>query len=125
MQFGIDSMKDVMELLSYFAVILGVPLVIAQYASAVRKEQRDREHGTYDALDDKYIEFQRMCMEYPRLDVWDIPNGNALVLKEDEKKQELIAFTLLFSIFERAFLMYSDASSATKRDQWTGWHEYI
>ena len=55
------------------------------------------------------------------LDVWDLPNSSDVELESEEKKQELIAFTLLFSIFERAFLMHNDMSS----EQWNGWCEYI
>ena len=121
MEFGVTSFKDLAELLSYLVVILGIPVAVSQYIRAIRKEQRDREGATYDAVDDKYIEFQRLCLEYPRLDVWDLPNSSPLELSKEEKKQELIAFTLLLSIFERGFLMKSDMSS----EQWTGWHEYI
>lgn len=43
----------------------------------------------------------------------------------NKKKQELIAFTILISVFERAYLMYHDQSTVIKERQWLGWEEYI
>jgi hypothetical protein len=115
----------VVDLLAKLAVILGVPAALVQYCLAKRREKRDREYGTYNALDDKYIEFQRLCLRYPYLDVFDVPDSDPAELNKMQKKEELIVYTILFSIFERAFLMYSDQSTRVKRRQWTGWEEYI
>lgn len=59
MDCGVQTLKDLVEFASYFAVILGVPAAFIQYVRATRREQRDREYGTYDELDDKYIEYQQ------------------------------------------------------------------
>lgn len=118
-------LKDILESLSYLAILLGIPVGIYQYLRAKRKEQIDREYGTYNALDEKYLEFQRICFEHPQLDVFDIRDGTSSVLDQPQKKQELIAFTILFSIFERAYLMYHDQSTTVKERQWLGWEEYI
>jgi hypothetical protein len=125
MNGGFQQLKDVFELLSYAAVVVGVPAGLFQYYRTVKKEQQDREYGTYNALDEKYLEFEKLCLEHPYLDVFDIPDQAPIQLTEPQKKEELIAFTMLFSIFERACLMYSDESTAIKQRQWTGWEEYI
>lgn len=46
-------------------------------------------------------------------------------LTAEQQKQELIAFTVLFSLFERAYLRYYDHSDRIRATQWTGWDEYI
>jgi len=46
-------------------------------------------------------------------------------LTGDERKRQLIAFTILISIFERAYLMYCGHSDAIRARQWTGWEQYI
>ena len=117
--------KDILDIADKIIVILGVPFAIYQYAMAKKKERRDREYGTYDALDEKYIEFQQLCLKYPNLDIFDIPDKSPPNLDEKSKKEELIIFTILFSIFERAYLLYSDESSQLKKKQWWGWDEYI
>lgn len=91
----------------------------------MKKEQQDREYGTYDALDEKYLQFLNLCFTHPELDIFEKPDAAPRPLSEEQKKQELIALTMLTSICERAYLMYSDQSTALKRRQWSGWDEFI
>jgi hypothetical protein len=114
-----------LEALSRLVVLVGVPTGLVQFYLKSRNEQRDRAYGTYNALDEKYVQFQRLCLDSPRLDVFDVPDAKPVELTPEEKKQELIAFTLLFSIFERAFLMYKDQSRKVREKQWTGWQDYL
>src|SRR5438105_627431 len=117
--------KDIFELLSYVTVVLGLPAAIYQYRRSKLREQADREYGTYNALDEKYLDFQRLCFEHPDLDIFDIPDASPQPLNEEQMKRELIAFTMLISVFERAYLMYHDQTNRVKAAQWTGWDEYI
>ena len=117
---------NILEILSHIVVIFGFPIAYFQYIIAKKREKRDREYGTYNALDEKYLEFQQLCLEYPHLDIFDIPDSTPKrELNETEKKEELILFTMLFSIFERAYLLYTDQYSSIRKKQWTGWHTYI
>jgi hypothetical protein len=106
-------------------VILGFPIIVIRYFRATRKEAKDREYGTYNALDDKYLEFQRICLANPRLDIFDIPLTATPENTPEEKAQELVAFTFLMSVFERAYLMYQEQRPGIRIRQWLGWHEYI
>lgn len=117
--------KEVLEALSFVIIFFGVPVGLYQYFRAVKKEQLDREYGTYNALDEKFIEFQNLCLAHPQLDIFDVPDTTPAELTPEQEKEELIAFTMLFSIFERAYLMYHDQSTAIKQKQWSGWDEYI
>lgn len=117
--------KDVLEACSFLVVLLGVPIGVLQYVQAVKREQIDREYGTYNALDEKFIEFQNLCLTHPDLDIFDVPDKTPGTLTAEQKKKELIAFTILLSIFERAYLMYHDQATILKQKQWTGWDEYI
>ncbi len=102
------AQREELEALTRFVVIIGIPLGLIQAWWRYRKEQKSREYGTYNALDERYIDFQRLCLTHPYLDVFDVPDTAPAALNPVQKKEELIAFTLLFSIFERAFLMYSE-----------------
>jgi len=117
--------KDVLESLSYIALLVGIPFGIYQYYRAKKREQLDREYGTYNSLDEKYLEFLNLCFQHPQLNIFDIPDETPDKVDTQQLKQELIAFTILFSILERAFLMYHDQSTEIKRKQWSGWEEYI
>lgn len=121
-----EDITFVLNIISQLTIIFGFPIVISQYLIAKKKEKKDREYGTYNSLDEKYLEFQKLCLEFPRLDIFDIQDyGPSRELSVEEKKQELILFTILFSIFERAFLLYYDQNSEIKKRQWSGWNNYI
>jgi hypothetical protein len=123
--FNWQDAKLVIDILGGIAVLLGVPAGLYQFARAVKKEQRDREYATYDAVDQRFVEFETFCFEHTRLDISGIQNAQPYELTAEEQKQELIAFSVLLSMFERAFLMYHDQSTEIKRRQWSGWDEYI
>ncbi|MDP4265394.1 MAG: hypothetical protein Q8941_22905 [Bacteroidota bacterium] len=120
--------KTIIDYLSAIAnviLILGLPIAVIQYISTTKKEKKDREYETYNSLDEKYVEWEKLCLEYPQLDIYDVKDSIPPVLNAKEKKEEMILFTILFSIFERAYILYSDESTQMKKDQWIGWHLYI
>ena len=119
------SLKDVLESLSFIVILLGIPVAIFQYYRAKKKEQMDREYGAYNSLDEKYLEFLNLCFQFPHLNIFDVADQTSPNLDDQQKKQELIALTMLISIMERAFLMYQDQSTDIKKRQWSGWDEYM
>lgn len=122
----ISTSLPIFEWLSYLAAIVGIPLAIWLFYNEKRKERLDRELGTYDALDNKYIEFLNLCLENPELDVFDIETKLRKELTPEQKKKELMIFNILISILERAFLMYREhRSTKIGKTQWVGWDQYI
>src|SRR5574338_2534 len=121
----LKEIQEYLDAISKLVVILGLPLAYIQYKINKRKEKRDREYGTYNALDEKYLEFQKLCLEHPYLNIFDIKDKIPEKLNGKQEKEELILFTMLFSIFERAYLLYSDQNSTIKKKQWLGWDSYI
>jgi len=121
----ISQIVEYLDIATKIIVLLGFPIAYFQYARGKRKEKQDREYGTYNSLDEKYLEFQKLCLDHPYLDIFDIPDEKPLELNEKQKKEELILLTMQFSVFERAYLLYSDQNSAIKKKQWSGWDSYI
>ncbi len=119
------QLLDYLDAIGKTVVILGLPLAYFQYKRTKRKEKKDREYGTYNALDEKYLEFQKLCLDHPYLNIFDIPDKAPEKLNAKQEKEELILLTMLFSIFERAYLLYSDQYSDIKKKQWVGWDSYI
>ena len=114
-----------LEIATFIITILGLPAAIFIYLQEQKKQREEREYGTYDALDDKYIEIQQLCLDHSELDVFDSPFDSPVDLSEQQKKQEEAILLIRISIFERAFLMYQRAPSKSKQDQWEGWAEEI
>lgn len=124
-QWTLDDWSKLLQLLYYIAVILGVPGALYHYFKTTKRERRDREYGTYNALDDKFIQYLELCLNNPDLDIFDIPDKQHVEKTDEQHKREQIAFTILFSLFERAYLMYFDHSESIRRQQWEGWELYI
>lgn len=113
------------DVLNKFIVLVGVPIAIFQFGWKIYRERKDRAYGTFDALDDRYIEFEMLCLQHPELDVFDLPDASPKVLSPLEAKQELAAFLILLSIFERAYLMYRQQPTRLASRQWKGWETHI
>lgn len=120
-----ELLTNFFALLSYITVILGIPIGLYQLVRSSKKEQREREEAVYHALDEKYLDFQRLCLQYPYLDIFDVPDNKAVALTEQQKKEELILFTWLFSLFERAYVLHDERDSQKLQKQWLGWKDYI
>lgn len=121
----LPRVTEILELASYVVVVLGVPTGIFQYVQAKRREREDRERQVFDAISASYIEFQNLCLERPYLDVFDIPDERPVELTPMQEKEELIAFGVLFSIFERAYLLYSERPTPITAGQWREWDTHI
>lgn len=121
-------MSDVVALVDFavkFTQLVGIPVAIVLYGLNKRKERLDREYGTYDELDDKYIEYLKLCLDNTDLDVADTPKGSPQELSPDQRHRERLLFSILIAIFERAYLMYRDKSGAIRDRQWNGWLGYM
>jgi hypothetical protein len=118
-------MLEVVDALLKVTQLIAIPVAICLYFMNHRKERLDREYGTYHALDDKYIDYLKLCLDNPDLDVTDTPRKDVKDFTEEQRHRELVVFTILISIMERAYLMYRDKSAAVRRTQWAGWEAYI
>ncbi len=121
----INQFKLYLEVISLSVTILGVPVAIFVYLQQKLKERRDREYGTYNSLDDKYIEFLMLCLENVDLDIYYVEKKDRNHYTAEQNHRELIIFEILISLLERAFLMYREHSSKIKKEQWNGWNQYM
>lgn len=119
------GLAETLELASYAVVVLGVPTGIFHYVQAKRREREDRERQIADAISASYIAFQQLCLERPYLDVFDIPDERPAALTPLQQKEEAIAFAVLFSIFERAYLLYAERPTPITSGQWREWDAHI
>ena len=120
-----ENLLQYFELATFIVTLMGVPAAIFIYTKEQRLQREEREYGTYDALDEKYIELQQLCIEYPELDIFDTPYAEPRKLTEEQQKQEEAIILIRISIFERAFLMYQRTPSKAKNEQWDGWDSEI
>ncbi len=119
------TIQNILAMLANVAAFLGIPIALIIFFREKKRERLDREYGTYDALDQKYIEYLELCLKNPDLDVFDIELESKKPLTAEQQRRELILLTILISNLERAFLMYQDQSTKLKHKQWSGWSAYM
>jgi hypothetical protein len=124
-----------LEAASHLAVLAGAPLLLAAYMAGLIAQSRRRELGGYDSLEARYVEFQKLALDHPALDVADRPLSNPPELNEAQAAQQRTLYEILFSLFERAYLVYRPGFplgvlgrlflSPTRKLQWRAWVNYI
>jgi hypothetical protein len=127
--------KNELESASYAATLVGVPILLISYITSMLAESRRREVGTYDSLESQYVDFQKLALGHPDLDVADTRLPSPPAPDGAQLAQQRTLYMVLFSLFERAYLLYKPTflggmlgrlfMSATRLRQWRGWVSYI
>ncbi len=113
------------EQLSYIATALGIPFAVGQYTFSKRREAREREEKVFNTTNEMYLRYMDICLQNIDLDIFDIKDQNPGKLSQEQRKREIICFTILFSVFEHAFLTYAHSSEKSRMRQWEGCERYI
>lgn len=112
------------EFLSYVVTVVGLPLAIAIFLFEQRKERENEEEEVYQLLSDNYQDFLKVALEHPDLRLFSKDASTSL--SEEQQERQLIIFTMLMSLFERAYLvLYEDKMSAKQARRWNSWEDYI
>jgi hypothetical protein len=111
-------------LLTFLSLAGGVPYGIWQYQSAKAREAELLVKETYNSLDREYIEFEKLCLQYPRLDCYDKPTRTLFHLSAVEVIQQKLLYNVLLSILERAFLACKAGGFDGREQQWLNWDGY-
>ncbi len=112
------------ELLSYVVTVIGLPLAIAVFALEQRKQRQNEEEAVYESISDNYQEFLRIVLEHPDLHLFSMTKTPALT--EDQQERMMVIFSMLISLFERAYmLLYEEGASNDKLRRWHSWEDYM
>src|SRR5262245_7210218 len=112
------------ELLSYVVTVVGLPLAILVFIYEQRKERENEEEEVYQLLSDNYQDFLKVALAHPDLRLFSVEQTPAL--SEEQRERMIIIFSMLVSLFERAYLLlYDDRMSATQARRWRSWEDYM
>ena len=112
------------ELLSYVVTVIGLPLAIAVFVFEQRKERDNEEDEVYQLLSDNYQDFLKTALEHSELRLFSTEQTPAL--SEEQRERMLIIFSMLMSLFERAYLLlYADDMDARQQRLWQSWEDYM
>jgi hypothetical protein len=112
------------ELLSYMVTVVGFPLAIFVFAYEQRRERENEDESVYQLLSDNYQEFLRTALQHPDLKLFAA--DETAQLSDEQNERMFIIFSMLVSLFERAYLLlHDDRMSAKERRRWLSWEDYM
>jgi len=134
-----ERIHDWAELLSFVALIVGIPVGFIDLHTHAKeaeenavKERVEAAERVYQAVDERYTDFVKLCIDHPRLDCYSIPQAGEPQppLNSTEKLQQKMLFTELTDVFEVAYVQYHKEESNKEIQklymaQWAGWDAYI
>jgi hypothetical protein len=120
-----DNVKDIAQIIYYIALSIAGPLAVIEYLRSKNRERLEKEYKTYDELDNRFFDYQKLALEYYDLDILDIPNNDPSLAFDKKRKQEMVAHSILFSLFQRAYLMFRNQAEIFKDKQWSGWTLFL
>lgn len=120
-----DTVKDVSQIIYYLTLSIAGPLALIEFFKAKRRDRLANEYKIYDELNNRFFEYQKIALEYYDLDILDVPNDDPSLSFDKKRKQEMVAYSILFSLFERAYLMFHHQAEAFQLRQWSGWKHFL
>ncbi len=112
------------ELLSYIVTVVGLPLAILVFLYEQRKERANEEDEVYQLLSDNYQDFLKTALDHADLGLFSATGTGELTPAQRERR--LILFSMLVSLFERAFLLlHSEEMSSREKRRWSSWEDYM
>jgi hypothetical protein len=112
------------ELASYVVTVVGLPLAIFVFLFEQRKERENEEEAVYQLLSDNYQDFLKVALEHPDLKLFS--SRETRELSDEQNERMVILFSMLVSLFERAYLLlHEDDMSGTQARRWGSWEDYM
>lgn len=112
------------ELLSYIVTVIGLPAAICIFIYEQRQERLNEEDEVYQLLSDNYQDFLKIVLENPDLKLFSSERTQALT--DEQQERMLIIFSMLISLFERAYLLlFQPPLNRLQQRRWASWEDYI
>ena len=112
------------ELLSYVVTVVGLPIAIFVFLYEQRKERENEEESVYQLLSDNYQDFLKVALDNHDLQLFSAKETQGLTAEQQERM--FIIFSMLVSLFERAYLLlYEEDMSDKQRRRWRSWDDYM
>jgi hypothetical protein len=124
-RLAVETVKDVAQIVYYITLSVAGPLALIEYFRVKTRDRLANEYKIYDELDNRFFEYQKIALQYYDLDILDVPNNDPSLGFDKKRKQEMVAYAILFSLFERAFLMFHHQAKAFQLRQWSGWKHFL
>jgi hypothetical protein len=112
------------ELLSYVVTTVGLPLAILVFLYEQKKERDNEEEEVYQLLSDNYQDFLKIALDNPDLRLFSAQTVKQLT--SEQRERMLIIFSILVSLFERAYLLlFEPGMTGLELRRWLSWQDYM
>jgi len=124
--FSFECLASLLSLAANLATFLGVPFALFVWWRDRRNVRETRENNTYQALQQQYQEFLRLCFDNVGIGMAPYSRIVHRELSPDEQAQRRIGFEILVSMLEHAYFLYNrDHNKLFQARQWSGWNQYM
>lgn len=104
--------------------VIGLPLAIIVFLYEQHKERNNEEDAVYQLLSDNYQDFLKVTLDNPDLRLFSTEKTPQL--SEEQRERMLIIFSMLISLFERAYLLLYERHMTSKQQRrWRSWEDYM
>lgn len=112
------------ELLSYVVTAIGLPAAIGIFLYEQKKERDNEEEEVFQLVSDNYQDFLKIVLQNPDLRLFS-PEGTPS-LNDEQRERMHIIFSMLVSLFERAYLLLFEPNMSPKQlRRWLSWEDYM
>ena len=112
------------EMWSYIVTVIGLPLAILVFLYEQHKERDNEDEEVYQLLSDNYQDFLKVTLANPDLRLFSAEKTPQLSAEQHERM--FIIFSMLVSLFERAYLLlYEENMTPKKLRRWRSWEDYM
>lgn len=112
------------EVLSYIVTVIGLPVAIAIFTLEQRKQRANEEDEIQQLLSDSYAEFLKVVIENSDLRL--ISSREAPDYTPEQRERVLALYSILISIFERAYIMtYVPQVEGRRARHWRSWEDIM
>src|SRR5688500_14788342 len=110
--------------MSYVVTVIGLPLAIVVSLYEQRTERNNEEEEVYQLVSDNYHDFLKVALANPDLRLFSAVETPHLT--EEQRERRIIIFSMLVSLFERAYLLlYEPRMSPSQLRRWRSWEDYM
>ena len=120
-----DDALKIMELLSYVATVLGIPIGIAVFWNEKRKERKNREIEIYLKSCDCYIGYLEKILEHPTSGCGDFRGDESALQQTGLTVEQVTLYEILIMTLEQAHFLYVKSGFSTGNANWETWKTYI
>lgn len=119
-----ENLHEILELASFIVTIVALPFGITVFIMEQRRERANEEEEIYLQLSDDYTRFMELVLQNAdlRLRSTDI----APPLSPDQEERRLVLFSILVSLFERAYVLVHEENMNRKQQRmWLSWEDFM